>query len=165
MLKLLHEKSRSGKAPQGRAKGVAIHESFGSIVAQFAEISVAARGVITVQKITAVVDCGTAVNPAGVRVQVISAVVYGMGAALQGQITFKVGQPEQSNFHEYLMTRRGEAPVVETLIIVSGGRRWAAPSTLACRRWLRPSATRCSPRWETGCARRRSSWRECEGTT
>ncbi len=122
MLKLLREKSNWGKVPQGRAQGVAIHESFGSIVAQVAEISVGAGGAITVHKVTAVVDCGTAVNPAGVRAQIMSAVVYGMSAALLGQITFKDGQPEQSNFHDYAVTRIAEAPVVETHIIDSGAK-------------------------------------------
>ncbi|MCX6956578.1 MAG: xanthine dehydrogenase family protein molybdopterin-binding subunit [Verrucomicrobia bacterium] len=122
ILKLLREKSNWGKAQQGHAQGVAIHESFGSIVGQVAEISVAAGGVITVHKVTAVVDCGTAVNPAGVRAQVMSAVVYGMSAALQGKISFKDGQVEQSNFHDYPVARIADAPVVETYIIDSGAK-------------------------------------------
>ncbi len=120
ILKLLKEKSNWGRAPKGRFQGVAIQESFGSIVGQVAEISVGAGGALTVHKVTAVVDCGLAVNPAGVRAQVMSAVVYGLSAALYGQITFKNGQVEQSNFHDYAVLRLPEAPVVETHIINSG---------------------------------------------
>ena len=122
ILKLLREKSNWGHAPKGRAQGVAIHESFESIVGQVAEISVGAGGVLTVHKVTVVVDCGTAVNPAGVRAQMMSAVVYGLSAALYGQITFKNGQVEQSNFHNYPVVRLNEAPVVETHIINSGAK-------------------------------------------
>lgn len=120
ILKLLREKANWGRAPQGRFQGVAIQESFGSIVGQVAEISIGAGGALTVHKVTAVIDCGTAVNPAGVRAQVMSAVVYGLSAALYGQITFRNGQVEQSNFHDYPVLRLPEAPVVETHIINSG---------------------------------------------
>jgi isoquinoline 1-oxidoreductase beta subunit len=122
ILKLLREKSNWGHAPAGRFQGVAIHESFGSIVGQVAEISVDKTGAIRVHKVTAVADCGLAVNPAGVRAQVMSAVVYGLSAALYGQITFKDGRPEQSNFHDYQVVRMPEAPVVETFIINSGAK-------------------------------------------
>ena len=119
ILKLLREKSNWGRAPAGRAQGVAIHESFGSIVGEVAEISVKA-GMLTVHKVTVAVDCGTAVNPAGVRAQMMSAVVYGLSAALYGSITFKNGQVEQSNFHNYQVVRLPGAPVVETHILNSG---------------------------------------------
>jgi isoquinoline 1-oxidoreductase beta subunit len=122
VLKLLREKSKWGHAPAGRFQGVAIHESFGSIVGEVAEISVDKAGTNKVHKVTAVVDCGLAVNPAGVRAQVMSAVVYGLSAALHGQITFKDGRPEQSNFHDYQVVRMPEAPVVETHIIDSGAK-------------------------------------------
>jgi isoquinoline 1-oxidoreductase beta subunit len=119
ILKLLREKSNWGKPAAGRFQGVAIHESFGSIVGQVAEISVA-NGAIKVHKVTVVVDCGTAVNPDGVRAQIMSGVVYGLSAALAGKITFKNGQVEQSNFHDYPVMRLNEAPVVATHIINSG---------------------------------------------
>ena len=122
ILKLLKEKSNWGHAPQGRFQGVAIHESFGSIVGEVVEISIAAGGGLTVHKVTAVVDCGTAVNPDGVRAQVMSAVVYGLSAALHGKITFKAGRVEQSNFHDYPAQRINEVPVVETHIIDSGAK-------------------------------------------
>jgi isoquinoline 1-oxidoreductase beta subunit len=122
ILKLLKEKSNWGRAPQGRFQGVAIHESFGSIVGQVAEISVGVGGAITVHKVTAVADCGQAVNPDGVRAQVMSAVVYGLSAALHGKITFRGGRVEQSNFHDYVVQRINEVPVVETHIIDSGAK-------------------------------------------
>lgn len=120
ILKLLREKSNWGRAPSGRAQGVAIHESFGSIVGEVAEISINKAGVLTVHKVTVVVDCGTAVNPAGVRAQMMSAVVYGLSAALYGKITFKNGQVEQSNFNNYQVVRLPGAPIVETHILNSG---------------------------------------------
>jgi isoquinoline 1-oxidoreductase beta subunit len=120
ILKLLREKSNWGRAPQGRFQGVAIQESFGSIVGQVAEISIGAGNALTVHRVTAVIDCGTAVNPAGVKAQMMSAVIYGLSAALSGQITFKSGRAEQSNFHDYPVVRLPEAPVVETHILNSG---------------------------------------------
>jgi isoquinoline 1-oxidoreductase subunit beta len=122
MLKLLREKSNWGKAPSGRFQGVAIHESFGSIVAEVAEISISRERAIKVHKVTAVVDCGTAVNPEGVRAQIMSGVIYGLSATLAGQITFKGGRVQQSNFHDYPVVRLPDAPVVETHIINSGAK-------------------------------------------
>lgn len=121
ILKLLREKSNWGHAPSGRFQGVAIHESFESITGHVAEVSVTA-GVPTVHKVTVVVDCGFAVNPAGVKAQVMSAVIYGLSAALYGRITFKNGRVEQSNFHNYDVVGMKEAPVVETHIINSGAK-------------------------------------------
>jgi isoquinoline 1-oxidoreductase beta subunit len=121
MLKLLKEKSNWGRPPAGRSQGVAIHESFGSLVAQVAEVSVAGKA-IRVHGVTAVVDCGLAVNPAGVRAQIMSGVIFGLSAALYGKITFSQGQVEQGNFDAYPPLRFDEAPVVETHIINSGAR-------------------------------------------
>ncbi len=122
ILNLLREKSNWGKAAPGRFQGVAIQESFGSIVGEVVELSLGAAGAFTVHKVTAVVDCGTAVNPDGVRAQIMSGVIYGLSAALYGKITFKEGRPEQSNFHDYPVLRMNEAPVVETHIIDSGAK-------------------------------------------
>ncbi len=115
----MREKSNWGRPPAGRFQGVAIHESFGSIVGEVAEVSVT-DGAIRVHKFTAVADCGFAVNPDGVRAQAMSGVIYGLSAALYGEITFKNGRPVQSNFHDYPVVRMPEAPVVETHIIDSG---------------------------------------------
>jgi isoquinoline 1-oxidoreductase beta subunit len=121
VLQRLREKSNWGRAPRGRHQGVALHESFGSIIGQVAEIAIEA-GAIRVYRVTAVVDCGTAVNPEGVRAQVMSAVIYGLSAALHGKITFKEGRVEQSNFHDYPVVGFADAPVVDTHIINSGAK-------------------------------------------
>ncbi|NRR28816.1 xanthine dehydrogenase family protein molybdopterin-binding subunit [Oxalobacteraceae bacterium] len=109
---------RAGVAPPGRAHGVALHQSFGTIVAQVAEVSIEGKQ-IKVHKVTCAVDCGIAVNPNIIRQQVESAVVFGLSAALLGAVTFKDGKVEQSNFHDYPVLRMGEAPLVDTVIIAS----------------------------------------------
>jgi isoquinoline 1-oxidoreductase subunit beta len=119
VLKLVREKSNWGRPTAGRHQGVAVHECFGSIVAQVAEISVSAEGIIKVHHVTAAVDCGPVVNPEGVRAQIMSGVIFGLTAALYGKITFKDGRVEQSNFLEYPLLRFKEAPVVTTHILDS----------------------------------------------
>ncbi len=102
----------------GRHRGVAVHESFGSYVAQVAEVSVE-DGAIRVHRVVCAVDCGVCVNPLGVRAQVESAIAFGLSAALHGAITLKAGRVEQSNFHDYPILRFHEMPVVETFILPS----------------------------------------------
>jgi isoquinoline 1-oxidoreductase beta subunit len=110
--------SKAGQAPQGRAHGVALHQSFGTIVAQVAEVSV--EGIeIRVHRVVCAVDCGIAVNPNIIAQQVESAVVFGLSAALFGNVTIKDGKVEQSNFHDYPVLRMGQAPEVETIIMAS----------------------------------------------
>jgi isoquinoline 1-oxidoreductase subunit beta len=104
--------------PAGRARGMAVHESFGSIVAQVAEVSVE-QGEIRVHSVTCAVDCGTAVNPLGIEAQVQGSVVFGLTAALHGELTFAGGVPQQSNFHDYPMLRMYEMPRVAVHIIPS----------------------------------------------
>ncbi|WP_439609831.1 molybdopterin cofactor-binding domain-containing protein [Hydrogenophaga sp.] len=112
----------SPPAPGGAktARGVALHESFGSIVAQVAEVSVGADKTIRVHRVWCAIDCGTAVNPAGIRQQVESAVVYGLSAALFGQVDIVQGQVQPSNFHDQPVLRLNEAPVIELVIMPSG---------------------------------------------
>ena len=107
--------------PAGRARGIAVHESFGSVCAQVAEVSVEG-GKIKVHKVVAAIDCGIAVNPGGVAAQVESAITYGLSAALGGAITLKDGVVEQSNFHDYPPLRIGETPVVEVHIVPSSSK-------------------------------------------
>jgi isoquinoline 1-oxidoreductase beta subunit len=95
-----------------------VHESFSSYVAQVAEVSVDA-GRIRVHRVVCAIDCGTAVNPAGVVAQLESAVVFGLSAALYGEITFREGRVQQSNFHDYRPLRLFEMPVVEVHIVPS----------------------------------------------
>jgi isoquinoline 1-oxidoreductase beta subunit len=119
VLNLAAERAGWGTAPStGRFRGLAVHESFGSFVAQVAEVSVDA-GRIRVHRVVCAIDCGTAVNPAGVVAQIESAVVYGLTAALYGEITLRDGRVQQSNFHDYRPLRLHEMPVVEVHIVPS----------------------------------------------
>jgi isoquinoline 1-oxidoreductase beta subunit len=102
----------------GRAKGIAVHESFGSFVALAVEVSVEEER-IRVHRAVAAIDCGTCVNPAGVAAQIESGVVFGLSATLHGEITIRDGRAEQSNFHDYPVLRIAEMPKVETYIVRS----------------------------------------------
>lgn len=110
--------ARAGSAPPGRAHGVALHRSFGSTVAQVAEVSVEG-GAIRVHRVVCAIDCGLVVNPDIVAQQVESGVVFGLTAALHGEITLEAGRVAQSNFGDYPLLRMHEAPHVETVILSS----------------------------------------------
>jgi isoquinoline 1-oxidoreductase beta subunit len=114
-----------GTGGAGRGLGVALHESFGSIVAQVAEVSVDG-GNVRVHKVWCAIDCGFAVHPQGVIAQMESAINYGLTAALYGEITFTNGKVDQSNFHDYPMLRLSEAPAIEVTIVNSGERMGGA---------------------------------------
>jgi isoquinoline 1-oxidoreductase beta subunit len=121
-LKLAAEKGGYGTpAPAGRARGLAVHESFGSIVAECAEVSVE-RGKIRVHAVTAAVDCGTAVNPLSVEAQVQGSICFGLSAALYGKLTLDGGAVQESNFHDYPVLRINEMPLVSVHIIHSGAK-------------------------------------------
>ena len=105
--------------PAGRGRGIAVGQSFGSFVAEVAEVSVGADGKLKVHRVVCAVDCGRTVNPAIVKRQMESAIVYGLTAALYGEITFKDGKVQQSNFNDYRMLRMNEMPVVEVHIMPS----------------------------------------------
>jgi isoquinoline 1-oxidoreductase subunit beta len=114
-------RSKSGwreKLPAGRARGVAMHTSFGSAVAEVAEVSVD-QGRIRVHKVTCAIDCGVAVNPLTVEAQLMSAVAFGLSAALYGKITLKDGHVEQSNFPDYPVLRFDEMPQISAHIVPS----------------------------------------------
>jgi isoquinoline 1-oxidoreductase beta subunit len=104
--------------PAGRARGVAVHESFGSFVAQVAEVSVEG-GRIRVHRVVCAIDCGIAVNPATIEAQIESGIAFGLGAALSSAITFKDGRVEQSNFDDYRVLRLPDMPKVEVHIVPS----------------------------------------------
>ncbi len=110
--------SKAGQAAPGRALGVALHQSFGTIVAEVAEVSLQEQQ-IRVHKVTCAVDCGMAVNPNIIAQQMESAIIFGLSAALYGEITIKDGQIEQRNFHDYPALRMSEAPEIETIIMKS----------------------------------------------
>ncbi len=105
--------------PAGRAHGIAVHKSFDSYVAEVAEVSVDADGTPRVHRVVCAVDCGPVVNPDTVEAQMQSAIVYGLTAALWGEITIDKGRVQQSNFHDYRMLRLAEMPVVQVHIVPS----------------------------------------------
>ena len=108
----------AGAAPPGRAHGVALHQSFGSIVAQVAEVSVDGKE-IRVHRVVCAIDCGIVVNPNIVAQQMESAVVFGLSAALGQEITIKDGRVQQTNFHDFPVLRMDRAPQVDTIIMAS----------------------------------------------
>jgi isoquinoline 1-oxidoreductase beta subunit len=103
--------------PGGRARGIAVHKSFASYVAEVAEVSVSPAGEVRVHRVVCAVDCGLHVNPDTVEAQMQSAIVFGLTAALKGAITIDKGRVMQSNFHDYQMLRMAEMPVVEVHIV------------------------------------------------
>jgi isoquinoline 1-oxidoreductase beta subunit len=116
-LDLVAEKSGWGTPlPAGRARGVAIVDSFGTICAQVAEVSLE-KGAPKVHRVTAVIDCGVAVNPLSVEAQVQGSVAFGLSAALYSELTLKGGAVEQSNFHDYRVLRMEDMPQVAVHII------------------------------------------------
>jgi len=106
------------KLPTGRAQGVALHESFGSIVAEVAEVSLEG-GRIRVHRVVCAADCGTVVNPGIVAQQMESAVIFGLTAALYGRIDIHEGVVQQANFPNYPMVTMAQAPQVDTWLIAS----------------------------------------------
>jgi len=105
--------------PAGRARGIAVHKSFESFVAQVAEVSVSSAGEVRVHRVVCAVDCGMFVNPDTIEAQMQSAIVYGLTAALKGAITIDKGRVQQSNFNDYEMLRMAEMPLVEVYIVPS----------------------------------------------
>jgi len=103
----------------GRGRGIAIHESFGSVVAQVAEVSIAKNKTLKVHKVVCAIDCGQIVNPDIVKAQMEGCVVFGLTAALYGEITFEKGRVKQGNFNNYKIVRMNEMPVVEVHILES----------------------------------------------
>ncbi len=110
--------AKAGKPSEGRAHGIALHQSFGSIAAQVAEVSVT-DGRIQVHKIYCAIDCGRVVNPLGVTQQIESAIVYGLSAALYGEIQLRDGNVVQRNFHDYPMLRMSEMPEIQVTMMQS----------------------------------------------
>ncbi|HTJ63654.1 MAG TPA: molybdopterin cofactor-binding domain-containing protein [Alphaproteobacteria bacterium] len=125
VLDVLAEKSNwSQKMPAGKGRGIAIHESFGTIVGQVVEVAVDAKGVVKCERVVVVVDCGHVVNPRTVEMQMESGVIYGLTAALYDEITVKDGAIEQGNFDSYRMVKLADSPKIETHLALSGGTKW-----------------------------------------
>jgi len=91
---------------------------------EIAEVAVSKSGEVKVQRVVACVDCGHLVNPLTAAMQIESAVIYGLTAALFGEITIKQGRVEQGNFDAYPIARMSDAPVIETHFVLSGGDKW-----------------------------------------
>ncbi|MBI3430958.1 MAG: xanthine dehydrogenase family protein molybdopterin-binding subunit [Hydrogenophilales bacterium] len=125
VLKLAAEKAgwgtplKPGKPGERRGRGVAVHESFNTFVAEVAEVTVARDGSVKVDRMVCAVDCGIAINPDNVRAQVEGAVGFALSAALHGEITLKAGRVEQGNFDGYPPLRIHEMPTVEVHIVPS----------------------------------------------
>ena len=120
VMNLAAEKSGWGTpAAAGRARGIAVHKSFDTYVAEVAEVSLV-NGVPRVHKVTCAVDCGIVVNPDVVRAQVEGAVAFGLGAALYGKIDIDKGRVVSTNFDRYRVLRHAEMPVVDVHIMPSG---------------------------------------------
>ena len=102
----------------GRFRGLAVHESFNSYVAEVAEVSIVSDR-IRVHRVVAAIDCGICINPAGVRAQIESGIVFGLTAVLYGELTFKNGHVQQANLNDYPMVRINEMPKIEVHIVPS----------------------------------------------
>jgi len=119
VLNLAVEKAGWGRRPsKGRARGVAVHESFGSFAAQVAEVSVE-DGRIRVHRVVCAIDCGIAVNPETIAAQMESGIAFGLSAALHSALHIKDGRVRESNYHDYRVLRINEMPVVEVHIAPS----------------------------------------------
>lgn len=135
VLNIAAEKAGWGKPlPAGHYHGVAVVNNIGSFTAQVAEVSVT-EGKLKVHRVTCATDCGQVVNPAIVEQQIRSAIVFGLSAALKGEITIDGGRVQQSNFHQYDVARMDEAPAVDVHIAPSteapGGMGEAGVPTIA----------------------------------
>ena len=120
VLELVAEKSGWGQPlPEGHFRGLAVHRSFHSYVAQAVEVSLEKDGTPQVHRVVCAIDCGLPVNPAGIISQMQSGIVYGLSAALRGRITIDKGRVEQSDFADYPVLRFDEMPQVEAHIVPS----------------------------------------------
>ena len=107
--------------PQGVHRGIALHECYGSYTAAVIEVAVDAGGKLKVHRVVCAMDSGHVVNPLTVEMQIEGSIVYGLTAALYGEITIKNGAVEQSNFNDYAMLRMADMPKVESIVMASGG--------------------------------------------
>ncbi|HTU53755.1 MAG TPA: molybdopterin cofactor-binding domain-containing protein [Acetobacteraceae bacterium] len=125
VLDVLAAKGDWGKPlPDGHGRGIAISQSHDTIVGEIAEVAVSAAGSVRVERVVVAVDCGHAINPHILETQIESAVVYGLTAALYGEITIDKGRVVQGNFDTYPMMRMEDCPRIETHLALSGGSRW-----------------------------------------
>jgi isoquinoline 1-oxidoreductase subunit beta len=120
VLALAAEKAGWGQQLRERTgRGVSLQHVFATYMAAVVEVEVPQDGSVRVRRVVCAIDCGTAVNPDTVVAQIQSAVIFGITAALHGEVTLKSGRVEQSNFHDYQMLRINEAPAIEVHIVPS----------------------------------------------
>jgi isoquinoline 1-oxidoreductase beta subunit len=120
VLELAAEKAGWGQPlPDRVGRGVSVQFAFATYMAQVAEVEVSKDGAVRVRRVVCAVDCGTVINPDTVRAQIQSAIIFGVTAALYGEITLKDGRVEQANFDTYRILRMNEAPAIEVHIINS----------------------------------------------
>ena len=120
VLDLAAEKAGWGeKLPEGHGRGLSVQTVFGTYLSEVAEVEVGKDGSVSVKRVVCAVDCGQVVNPDTVRAQLESGIIFGITAALWGEITLKDGRVEQGNFDNYRMLRINEAPRIEVHIVES----------------------------------------------
>ncbi len=120
VLQLAADKAGWGSPlPAGRGRGVAVHESFNSYVAQVAEVTVKDDGNYTVDRVVCAVDCGVAINPDIIRAQMEGGIGFGLSAVMVSEITLDEGRVKQSNFHDYQVLRFNQMPAIEVHIVAS----------------------------------------------
>ena len=120
VLDLAAEKAGWGQPlPQGAGRGVSLQFAFATYMAQVAEVEVSKDGAVRVRRVVCAVDCGTVVNPDTVQAQIQGGIIFGITAALHGEITLKDGRVEQSNFDTYQVLRIDEAPAIDVHIVES----------------------------------------------
>ncbi len=120
VLDLATDKAAWGRPlPEGHGRGVSVQHAFGSYLAQVAEVAVSKEGEVRVQRVVCAVDCGMTVNPDTVKAQMEGGIIFGITAALFGEVTIKDGRVEQHNFNDYRILRINEAPVVEVYLVKS----------------------------------------------
>jgi isoquinoline 1-oxidoreductase subunit beta len=125
VLDVLAEKGDwGGPLPPGKGRGLAIHECCNSIVGMIAEVAVSGAGEVKVERLTIAVDCGHVVNPRIVETQLEGGAIYGLTAALYGEITVKDGRVVEGNFDTYPIMRLKDAPRIEVHLAPSGGKKW-----------------------------------------
>jgi isoquinoline 1-oxidoreductase beta subunit len=152
VLELAARKAGWGQPLSNRVgRGVAVQFVFGTFMAQVVEVEVSADGTVRVRRVVCAVDCGIVVNPDTVRAQIEGAIIFGITAALYGEITLKDGRVEQANFDSYQILRINEAPSIEVHIVHSSSHpaEWASP---ALRQSFPPRPTRSLQLPASACA-------------
>jgi isoquinoline 1-oxidoreductase subunit beta len=118
VLRLAAQRAGWGRPPQGRYQGIALMEAYATNMSMVAEISIADEAV-KVHKIVCVVDCGQMINPRIVESQIESGIIFGLTAALWGEVTIVAGRVQQTNFNNYRMLRAGESPEIDVHLVPS----------------------------------------------